>query len=101
VPAGVAERATAVLGDVDVVVTVARGDSDPALAELASSLIAERCTRVLLAANRVGLDTEWRGRACVCAPESRVATRLVRRGRLPGGAFGEALLELAALVEGE
>jgi len=91
-------RGGQVLPDVDVVVALAHADSDPALADLASELLLKRCRRLLLVANRAQPGTAWDTCCELLVPESRVA-KLVARGRLPGGAFGEALQQLATRVE--
>ena len=80
---------------------MAGGNADPALAELATEMIAERCRRALLVANRAGGEGAWHGRAAVCLPESRIAARTIRRGRMPGGAVGSGLRRLAAIVDGQ
>lgn len=101
VPADCAERAATVMSEVELVITVAHADSDPALSELASSMIGERCRRVLLVANRAVPDSDWCRRAPICVPDARLAARLIRRGRMPGGTLGRELRQLAALADCE
>jgi hypothetical protein len=80
------------------VIAVAPGGGEPALAEVVRGLLAERFEPVLLLANNVSDPARWSGRADVCVPASRWGALLSARGRRPGGAFGRALEELAAVV---
>jgi hypothetical protein len=94
------ERVTAAALTADAVLLVAPGSGEPALAELVARALRERFGSVSLVANRVGDRARWSGRAAACVPQSRLGAALAARGRRPPGAFGAALAELAALVEG-
>jgi hypothetical protein len=100
VPSCAVERAAVVAARADVVLAVAPGSGEPAFAEVVSGMLAERFDRVVLVANNVTDPGRWSGRADVCVPGSRWGALLAGRGRRPPGAFGAALEELAALVEG-
>jgi hypothetical protein len=99
VPPCEVERAAPAAARADVVLAVAPGSGDPALAEVVCSMLAERFGRVVLVANGVSERASWSGCAAVCVPGSRWGALLAGRGRRPAGAFGAALEELAALVE--
>jgi hypothetical protein len=94
-----AARAVRVMEACDTVVCVAEGSAEPALCALVRDMIAERYGSVLLVANRVRDRKRWAGRSSVAVPESRLGGLLIARGRAPGGAVGEALARIAALVE--
>lgn len=94
------ERVAGAAQGADAVLLVAPGSGEPALAELVARALCERFGSVSLVANRVSDRGRWSGRAAVCVPESRLGAALAARGRRPAGAFGAALVELAALVEG-
>jgi hypothetical protein len=78
---------------------VADGPAEPALCAVVCDMLTERYGSVLLAGNRVRDGERWAGRCQVAVPESRLAALLIARGRAPGGAVGDALARLAALVE--
>ena len=80
---------------VDVIVLVAPGDGEPALAAVAAGLLSTRLGPVVVVANRVRDRESWSDRAAVCLPDSRLAALLIARGRLPPGELGTALLTLA------
>jgi hypothetical protein len=96
VSCGGLERAETVAAAADAVVAVVPGSGEPALGELLGEMLAARFRRVLVVANRADA-ARWRSRAC-CLPESRLGALLAGRGRRPGGSFGAALSELAALL---
>lgn len=99
VPSSEAARAALAFTAADVVLAVAAGDGEPALAELVAGMLAERFGRVPVVANRVGDAARWSGRAAACIPSSRIGAMLASRGRRAGGAFETALADLAGLVE--
>jgi len=99
VPSSEAARATPAITAADVVLAVAAGDGEPALAELVAGMLANRFGHVRVVANRAGDAARWSGRAAVSIPPSRIGAMLASRGRRPGGAFEAALADLAALVE--
>lgn len=101
VPPREIERAGAAAARADVVIAVAHGSGEPALAEVVSGMLAERFAPVVLVANNVSDRTRWAGRAEVCVPGSRWGALVAGHGRRPGGAFGAALAQLAALAERE
>jgi hypothetical protein len=82
----------------DALVLVAGKRTEPALAEIAADILREDAARVVLVANRVTDPSRWSGRCDVSVPESRLGAALLRRGRRPPGAFGAALIRLAATV---
>jgi hypothetical protein len=100
VPAREAPRAATVMGEADAVLAVAGRTAEPALSGMVCSLLAERCGRVLLVGNRPPDPAEWSAWAAACLPDARFGAAAVTRGRLPGGRYGTALLELAALAVG-
>jgi hypothetical protein len=100
VAAEASDRARPPARRADTVVLVAGRDTEPALAELVVEFLQEELGRVMLVANRVRDEARWSGRAAICLPESRLGAVLLARRRRPGGAFGTALRQLAALVEG-
>lgn len=87
--------------DVDKVVIVAHGDSDPALAQLAADMVAERHAHTVLVADRASPEASWQGRARLLVPDSRFGARQIARGRLTSGSMSEAFRELAALMQVE
>lgn len=99
VPSSEAARAALAITAADAVLAVAAGDGEPALAELVAGMLSERFGRVPVVANRAGDAARWSGRAAASIPSSRIGAMLASRGRRPGGAFGAALADLAALVE--
>jgi hypothetical protein len=100
VPARQAPRAATVVAETDTVVAVAGPSSEPALAGMVCSLLAERCRRVLLVSNAASDPSGWAAWAAACVPESRIGAAVIGRGRLPGGRLGQAFAELAALTSG-
>jgi hypothetical protein len=92
-------RAARVMEESDALVCVADGSAEPTLSSLVCDMLAERYGRVLLVANRVRDEDSWTGRCAVWVPESRLAALLIARGRVAGGAVGEAIARAAALVE--
>ncbi len=99
IPASEASAGAEAMREVGTVIAVARGDSDPVLSELAVGMLADRHERVLLVGNRVASPDDWAERASVCLPESRLAARLIGRGRFPGSALADPLHRLAVLLE--
>jgi hypothetical protein len=90
-----AGRSAHVVRSVDVVVAVAAGDAEPALAGLVCQVLAERNERVMLVANRVRDPERWSRWANVCLPEARLGSLLLARGRRPGGPLWTALERLS------
>jgi hypothetical protein len=82
----------------DALVLVAGKGTEPAMAEIASDLLRTDAGRVVLVANRVTDPSRWSGRCDVSVPESWLGAALLRRGRLPPGALGAAMVQLAATV---
>jgi len=82
-----------------VLVAVADGRREPAVAALVADVLRRRHGQVVLVANRVRDGHAWRDQGAVCIPDSRLGALLVARGRRPPGAMGAALDSLAARVE--
>jgi hypothetical protein len=82
----------------DALVLVAGKSSEPALAEITADMLREDFARVVLVANRVTDPARWANRPAVCVPESWFGAALLRRGRRPPGALGEALVQLAIVL---
>jgi hypothetical protein len=99
IPADASVRAAEAMREVGLVLAVADGDSDVALADLACELLARRHRRVLLAACRCVDPTPWTRCAHACLPDSRVAARLMQRGRMPPGSLSAQLERLAVELE--
>lgn len=91
-------RAAAVMNRCNAVVCVAHGSAEPALCALVRQMVAEKYAFVALVANRVRDHERWSGRCAVCVPDSRLAALMIARGRAPGGAVGQAMSRIAALV---
>ena len=81
-----------------VLVAVADGRREPALALLVHGVLAARHPRVLLVANRVRDSEVWREAGALRVVESRLGAWLLERGRRPLGAMGEGFDSLAAAV---
>jgi hypothetical protein len=99
IPSDELGRAAGVVEACGSLVCVAEASAEPVLCALVRDMLAERHGRVELIANRVREPEAWMGHCAVTVPESRLAAALIARGRAPGGAVGEALGRLAALVE--
>jgi hypothetical protein len=99
IPSDELGRAAGVVEACGSLVCVAEASAEPVLCSLVRDMLAERHARVELIANRVREPEAWTGHCAVTVPESRLAAALIARGRAPGGAVGEALGRLAALVE--
>jgi hypothetical protein len=84
-----------------VVVAVADGRREPALAVLVCGVLAERHDRVVLVANRVHEPDAWHDSGALCVPDSRFGAWLLGRGRYAPGAMGVAFERLAETVQGE
>jgi hypothetical protein len=82
----------------DALVLIAGKSTEPALAEIAADVLRDDAARVVLVANRVTDPSRWNGRCDVSVPESWLGATLLRRGRQPPGALGDALVQLAAAV---
>jgi len=82
-----------------VLVAVADGRREPAVAALVADVLRRRHGQVVLVANRVRDGHAWRDQGAVCIPDSRLGALLVARGRRPPGAMGAALDALAARIE--
>jgi hypothetical protein len=82
-----------------VLVAVADGRREPALAVLVRGVLARRHEAVLLVANRVRDPEAWHGAGAFCIPESRVGAWLVQRRRRPAGAMREGFDALAAALD--
>jgi hypothetical protein len=94
-----AERAGEAIRSSDRVIGLAAPGAEPALSHLVCTMLAERYGEVLLVANRVRDPERWAGRCVAALPESRLGALLAARGRMPGGALGVSLRELAAHLE--
>ena len=81
-----------------VLVAVADGRREPALAALVRDALAARHERVVLVANRARDVTAWSECGALCVPDSRLGAWLVHRGRWPLGAVGAAFDALAVHV---
>ena len=81
-----------------VLVTVADGRREPALALLVHGVLAARHPHVVLVANRVRDAEAWREAGAFCVVESRLGAWLLQRGRRPVGAMGEGFDALAAAL---
>jgi hypothetical protein len=99
VPSEEMGRAGGVVEACDALVCVAEGSAEPVLCSLVRDMLAQRFGRVILVANRVREPEPWAGLCELLMAESRLTAALVARGRAPGGAMGEALGRLAAVVE--
>jgi len=82
-----------------VLVAVADGRREPAVAALVADVLRRRHGQVVLVANRVRDGHAWRDQGAVCIPDSRLGALLVARGRRPPGAMGAAFDSLAARIE--
>ena len=88
-----AREARAAAAAADLVVIVAPGDAEPALAQAFAESRAGG--PVLVVANRPRESERWAGRAAAMLPESRIAARLAGAGWPAGGSFGRAIGEIA------
>jgi hypothetical protein len=82
-----------------VLVAVADGRREPAIAALVRDMLSRRHDHVVLVANRARDDRAWREQGVLCVPESRVGALLVERGHRPPGAMGAAFDALAGRLE--
>lgn len=82
-----------------VLVAVADGRREPALAVLVCGVLAERLDHVVLVANRVREPDSWHDSGALCVPESRFGAWLVGRGRGAPGGMGTAFHRLAETVQ--
>jgi hypothetical protein len=92
-------RGSVALGGAEVVVALAAGSGEPALAGLVRDVLADRHGSVLLACNRAVDEGPWARWADLCLPEARLGAARIARGRAAGGALGTALGRLAGMVE--
>jgi hypothetical protein len=79
-------------------VAVADGRREAALAALVLEVLTKRHERVVLVANRVRDVSAWQAAGALCVPESRLGAWLLGRGRRPPGAMGAALAAIAVHV---
>jgi len=79
-------------------VAVADGRREAALAALVLEVLTKRHERVVLVANRVRDVSAWQAAGALCVPESRLGAWLLGRGRRPPGAMGAALVAIAVHV---
>jgi hypothetical protein len=98
VGAGEAARGGPAIERSGVLVAVAAGSGEPALAGLVRDVLCENGRRVLLVCNRPQ-DDAWSRWADVCLPDSRLGAAWIRRGRSPGGGLAAAIVQLAAMAQ--
>jgi hypothetical protein len=84
-------RAAAAIADL--VVVVAPGDSEPALARAFADSLEGRPAMIL--ANRPREPERWSGRAAALLPDSRLGARIAAAGWPPGGSLGRAIAHIA------
>ena len=82
-----------------VLVAVAEGRREPAIAALVRDVLSRRHDHVVLVANRARDSRAWREQGALCVPESRVGAMLTARGHRPPGAMGAAFDALAGRLE--
>ena len=79
-----------------VLVAVADGRREPAVAAIVHGVLCRRHDQVVLVANRARDVDSWAARGAVCIPDSRLGAVLLARGHRAPGAMGAAFDDLAA-----
>ena len=79
----------------DVVVLVAGGATEPALAAVVGAALVHSGPEPLLVVSRPSEDCPWQGRGDFELPDARLASRIALAGREPPGSLGAAIAQLA------